>query len=90
MEITSVKVHKTEREGSRMKGYATVTIDNCFVVRNIRIIEGDEKLFIAMPSRKVADDRYEDIAHPINAETRKLFEDKILEEYNNPTNTEEE
>ena len=86
MEITSVKVHKTEREGSRMKGYATVTIDDCFVVRNIRIIEGDEKLFIAMPSRKVADDRYEDIAHPINAETRKLFEDKILEEYNNPTN----
>ncbi len=90
MEITSVKVHKTEREGSRMKGYATVTLDNCFVVRNIRIIEGDEKLFIAMPSRKVADDRYEDIAHPINAETRKLFEDKILEEYNNPTNTDEE
>ena len=90
MEITSVKVHKTEREGSRMKGYATVTLDNCFVVRNIRIIEGDEKLFIAMPSRKVADDRYEDIAHPINAETRKLFEDKILEEYKHPTNNDEE
>ena len=90
MEITSVKVHKTEREGSRMKGYATVTIDDCFVVRNIRIIEGDEKLFIAMPSRKVADDRYEDIAHQINAETRKLFEDKILEEYNNPTDNDEE
>lgn len=90
MEITSVKVYKTEREGSRMKGYATVTIDDCFVVRNIRIIEGDEKLFIAMPSRKVADDRYEDIAHPINAETRKLFEEKILEEYNNPTSETEE
>lgn len=89
MEITSVKVHKTEREGSRMKGYATVTIDDCFVVRNIRIIEGDEKMFIAMPSRKVTEDRYEDIAHPINAETRKLFEDKILEEYNNPTNGED-
>ena len=88
MEITSVKVHKTDREGSRMKGYATVTLDDCFVVRNIRIIEGDEKLFIAMPSRKIADDHYEDIAHPINAETRKMFEDKILEEYNNPTNTE--
>lgn len=90
MEITSVRVHKTEREGSRMKGYATVTLDDCFVVRNIRIIEGDEKLFIAMPSRKVADDRYEDIAHPINSETRKMFEDKILEEYNNPTNVEPE
>ena len=81
MEITSVKVHKTEREGSRMKGYATVTLDDCFVVRNIRIIEGDEKLFIAMPSKKVNDER--------NAETRKMFEDKILEEYNNPSSSEE-
>ena len=89
MEITSVKVHKTEREGSRMKGYATVTLDDCFVVRNIRIIEGDEKLFIAMPSKKVNDERYEDIFHPINAETRKMFEDKILEEYNNPSSSEE-
>ena len=52
MEITSVKVHKTEREGSRMKGYATVTLDDCFVVRNIRIIEGDEKLFIAVESKR--------------------------------------
>ncbi len=85
MEITSVKVHKTEREGSRMKGYATVTLDDCFVVRNIRIIQGEDKLFIAMPSRKVADDKYEDIAHPINAETRKMFEDKIIAEYENPT-----
>lgn len=85
MEITSVKVHKIDREDSRMKGYATVTIDDCFVVRNIRIIEGEDKLFIAMPSRKVSEDKFEDIAHPINAETRKLFEDKILEEYNNPT-----
>jgi stage V sporulation protein G len=89
MEITSVKVHKTEREGSRMKGYATVTLDDCFVVRNIRIIQGEDKLFIAMPSRKVADDKYEDIAHPINAETRKMFEDKIIAEYENPTEVEE-
>ncbi len=88
MEITKVKVHKVDREGSRMKGYATVTIDDCFVVRNIRIIEGADKLFIAMPSRKVGDDKYEDIAHPINAETRAMFEDKILAEYNNPTEEE--
>ena len=88
MEITSVNVHKTEREGSRMKGYATVTLDDCFVVRNIRIIQGEDKLFIAMPSRKVADDKYEDIAHPINAETRKMFEDKIIAEYENPTEEE--
>lgn len=89
MEITAVRVHKIEREGSRVKGYATVTLDDCFVVRNIRIIEGDEKMFIAMPNSKMADGHYRDDAHPINAETRKMFEDKILEEYNNPTNFEE-
>ena len=89
MKITSVKVHKTDREGSRMKGYATVTLDDCFVIKNIRIIEGDEKLFIAMPSRKVADDRYEDIVHPIKSETRKMFEDAIIDEYKNPTSVEE-
>ena len=85
MEITKVKVHKVDREGSRMKGFATVTLDDCFVVSNIRIIEGTDKLFIAMPSRKVNDEKYEDIAHPINAETRAMFEEKILAEYNNPT-----
>ena len=65
MEITKVRAHKVEREGSRMKGYATVTLDDCFVVRNIRIIEGTDKLFIAMPSRKLAEDKYVDIAHII-------------------------
>ena len=84
MEITSVKVHKTEREGSRMKGYATVTLDDCFVVRNIRIIEGDEKLFIAMPSRKTPNGEFKDIAHPINAETREKIQKAILEAYEAP------
>ncbi len=82
MEITSVKVFKTEREGSRVKGFATVTIDDCLMIHNIRIIEGPEKMIIAMPSRKVSEDRHEDIVHPLNAETRKTFVDKILEEYN--------
>ena len=93
MEITSVKVHKTEREGSRMKGYATVTLDDCFVVRDIRIIDGDNGLFIAMPSKKVPGG-HKDIAHPINRETRKMFEDAIFAAYENaeveePTNEEE-
>ena len=84
MEITSVKVHKTEREGSRMKGYATVTLDDCFVVRNIRIIEGDEKLFIAMPSKKIkSTGEHKDIAHPINPATREKIQKAILEVYNN-------
>ena len=89
MEITKVRVHKVDREGSRLKGYASVTIDDCFVVNNIRIIEGENRLFCAMPSRKVSDDKFEDIVHPTNAETREMFESKILEEYNNPTEKEE-
>lgn len=85
MEITQVKVHKVDREDSKLKAYVTVTIDDCFVIHNIRIIEGEGKLFIAMPSRKISEDRYEDIAHPINKETREMFEEKIFAEYNNPT-----
>ena len=82
MKITSVNVRKIENEGSRMKGIASVLIDDCFAVHDIRIIEGDNGLFIAMPSRKNADGEYHDIAHPINAETRKEFEDAIFEAYN--------
>ena len=86
MKITSVTVKKIDKENSRMKGIASVVIDECFAVHDIRIIEGDNGLFIAMPSRKNADGEYHDIAHPINAETRKLFEDAILEEYNKEEN----
>ena len=82
MQITSVKVRKIEKEDSRMKGIASVVIDDCFAVKDIRIIQGEDKLFIAMPSRKYPDGEYRDVAHPINAETRKMFEDAIFEEYN--------
>lgn len=81
MKITSVKVHKMENPSSRMKALATVTIDDCFVVRGLRIIEGDTKTFVAMPSRKVAPGEYKDIVNPINQETRDMFEKAILEEY---------
>lgn len=81
MQITSVNVKKIEKEESRMKGIASVLIDDCFAIRDIRIIEGNDGLFIAMPSRKNADGEYHDIAHPINAETRKMFEDAIFEAY---------
>ena len=93
MKITSVDVRRFEKEGSRMKGRATVQLDDCFVVRDIRIIDGDNGLFIAMPSKKVTRG-HKDIAHPIYRETRKMFEDAILEAYENaeieePTNEEE-
>ncbi len=83
MKITSVKVRKIEKEDSRMKGIASVVIDDCFAVKDIRIIQGEDKLFIAMPSRKYPDGEYRDVAHPINGDTRKMFEDAIIEEYNN-------
>ncbi len=89
MEITSVNVRKIEKEGSRMKGIASVLLDNSFAVHDIRIIEGDNGLFIAMPSRKTSTGGYRDIAHPINPEVRSMFEDAILEAYKNAPDEEE-
>jgi len=83
MKITSVNVRKVEKEGSRMKGIASVLIDDSFAVHDIRIIEGDNGLFIAMPSRKTAVGGYRDIAHPINPEVRTMFEEAIFEAYKN-------
>jgi len=90
MEITSVNVRKIEKEGSRMKGIASVLLDNSFAVHDIRIIEGDNGLFIAMPSRKTSTGGYRDIAHPINPEVRSMFEDAILEAYDKAPEDEEE
>lgn len=83
MKITSVTVRKIEKESSRMKGIASVLIDDSFAVHDIRIIEGDNGLFIAMPSRKTAVGGYRDIAHPINPEVRTMFEEAIFEAYKN-------
>ncbi len=81
MKITSVNVRKIEKEGSRMKGIASILLDDSFAVHDIRIIEGDNGLFIAMPSRKTASGGYRDIAHPINPEVRSMFEEAILDAY---------
>ncbi len=83
LKITSVKVRKMEMENSRMKGIASVLLDDSFAVHDIRIIEGENGLFIAMPSRKTRTGAYRDIAHPINPEVRQMFEAAILEEYKN-------
>ena len=90
MQITSVTVRKIEKEGSRMKGIASVLLDDSFAVHDIRIIEGDNGLFIAMPSRKTATGGYRDIAHPINPEVRAMFEEAILEAYKNAEDDSEE
>ena len=85
MKITSVTVRKFEKDGNRMKGIATVVIDDSFAIHDIRIIEGDNGLFIAMPSRKTATGEYKDIAHPINTDVRNMFQDAILEEFKKET-----
>ena len=89
MEITSVAVRKVDKEGSRMRGIASVLLDDSFAVHDIRIIEGENGLFIAMPSRKTPTGGYRDIAHPINPEVRAMFQDKILEAYQNTLDSEE-
>lgn len=81
MKITSVNVRKIEKEGSRMKGIASVLLDDSFAVHDIRIIEGEKGLFIAMPSKKTPNGGYRDIAHPINPEVRSMFEEVILKAY---------
>ena len=90
MEITSVTVRRIEKEGSRMKGIASVLLDDSFAVHDIRIIEGDNGLFIAMPSRKTATGDYRDIAHPINPDVRKKFQDAIIDAYNNAEDSDNE
>ena len=81
MKITSVKIRKVEREGSRMKGIASVVVDDAIAIHDIRIIEGENGLFIAMPSRKIPTGDHKDYVHPINQEVRTMFEKEILDAY---------
>ena len=80
MQITDVRIRKVEKEG-KMKAVVSITIDEEFVVHDIKIIEGEKGLFIAMPSRKAADGEYRDIAHPINSDTRDRIQKLIHEKY---------
>ncbi len=80
MTITDVRVRKIAKDG-KMKAIVSVTFDDEFVVHDIKVIEGDKGLFIAMPSRKTADGEYRDIAHPINSDTRQQMQEMILDEY---------
>lgn len=83
MELKLDKIVRIEKkENSKMRGIAKVLIDDCFLVEDIRILEGDNGLYIAMPSKTLPDGSHRDTAHPINKETRKMFEDLIFDEYN--------
>lgn len=81
MNITDVRVRLIKRDDSKFRAVASIIIDDCFVIHDIKIIEGAEGNFIAMPSLKTPDGEYKDIAHPINTETRELIKDRILEAY---------
>ncbi len=80
MEVTEVRVFPVQEE--RLKAYAAITFDNCFVVRDLKVISGNNGLFVAMPSKKRKDGTYRDTAHPLNNETRQMIESKVLDEYN--------
>ena len=81
MKVTSVKVKKIEKENSRMKGIAEILLDDMIAIHDIRIISGDNGLFVAMPSRKTPTGDYRDIVHPISQEARDIIEKAIVEEY---------
>jgi stage V sporulation protein G len=81
MKITEVRVFPVKNEDEKLKAFATITLDNCFVVRDLKVIHGRSGLFIAMPSRKKKDGTYADVAHPLNSETRKEIEQAVIDEY---------
>ncbi|EFE92967.1 putative negative regulator of asymmetric septation [Oribacterium sp. oral taxon 078 str. F0263] len=80
MQVTDVRVRRVEKEG-KMKAVASITFDEEFVIHDIKVIEGEKGLFIAMPSRKTTDGEYRDIAHPIRSSTRELLQSTILRTY---------
>lgn len=79
MEVTEVRVFPVDEE--KLRAYVTITIDNCFVVRDLKVIKGNNGLFVAMPSKKRKDGTFRDTAHPLNNETREMIESKVLAEY---------
>ncbi len=84
MQITEVKVFPVDED--KLRAYVTITLDHCFAIRDLKIIRGTAGYFVSMPSKKRKDGSYKDVAHPINSETRAMFEGKIMEEYERVTN----
>jgi len=79
MEVTEVRVFPVEED--RLKAYATITLDQCFLVRDLKVIMGNKCLFVAMPSKRRKNGTYQDIAHPLNSDTRRMIEERVLGEY---------
>ena len=81
MNITDVRVRIVKKDDSKLKAVASITIDNCFVVHDIKVIDGAEGYFVAMPSRKSSEGEHKDIAHPINTETREALISIVLDAF---------
>ena len=81
MKIGDIRIREVRNPEGKLKAVASITIDDCFIVHDIKIFEREEGFAIAMPSRKTSDGKYKDIAHPLNTETRELLQDAILTEY---------
>lgn len=86
MKITDVRVRLIDKEDTKLKAVASITIDDCFVVHDIKVIEGAEGPFIAMPSKKTGDGEYKDIAHPITTDTRETIISAVIGAYKNELN----
>lgn len=84
MEITDIRIRRVDSEG-KLKAYVTVTFDHCFVVHNVKVIEGRSGVFIAMPSRRTKTGEYKDVAHPINSDFRAELQERILSAYESDT-----
>jgi stage V sporulation protein G len=80
MEITEVKVYPVEH-GGRLKAYATIVFDDCFIIRDLKVIEGDKDLFVSMPSRRRKDGTFRDVVHPLNSDMRSKIEVEVIKEY---------
>ncbi|HHY40445.1 MAG TPA: septation regulator SpoVG [Syntrophaceticus sp.] len=81
MQVTEVRIRKVNQDGSRMKAVCSVTFDDVFVVHDIKVVEGEKGLFIAMPSKRTPAGEFRDIAHPITSEARQVIQDAILKKY---------
>ena len=81
MKISDVRVRLVKKDDSKLKAVASITIDDCFVIHDIKVIDGTDGYYVAMPSRKTSDGEYKDIAHPINSETRQTVIDAVLEAF---------
>lgn len=82
MEITNIKIKRFDTD-SKMKAIASVTFDDCFAVHDIKVIENEDKVFVAMPNKRLKDGTFKDVAHPINFECRRFLESAVIDAYNN-------